>query len=309
MAVLEARKDLDIAQLVTADEAATRAKAEGADAILIRTSRLSASMIDAARSLKVVARHGVGYDNIDLEALNRRRIPLALVGPVLASSVAEHTLYLLLAAFKCAIAYDRATREGKWSLRESLLAADLAGKTLLIVGYGRIGREVARRAAAFGLGIMVFDPFLKPGSTEPGMEVAPDLDAALATADAVTLNLPLTPESKRLFDAARITRMKRGAILVSTARGGIVDEQALADALRSGHLRSAGLDVFEQEPPSADNPLFALDNVVLTPHCASLTEECAERMAVVSAQNCLDGLDGRLDPSLVVNPHVLGGQP
>ena len=137
----------------------------------------------------------------------------------------------------------------------------------------------------------------------------PDLDVAVAQADAITLHVPLSAETKNLFDRDRIARMKPGAVLVCTARGGLVDEQALAEALGAGRIRGAGMDVFAEEPPSPHHPLFKLDNVVLSPHSASLTEECTERMATVSAQNCLDGLDGRLNRQLIVNPEVLGGNP
>jgi D-3-phosphoglycerate dehydrogenase len=135
-----------------------------------------------------------------------------------------------------------------------------------------------------------------------------DLRGAVAEADAISLHLPLTGETTNLFDRELLSLMREDAVLVSTARGGLIDEQALAEALRAGRPKAAGLDVFESEPPAKDHPLFGLDNVVLTPHSAALTEECAERMAIISAQNCLDGLDGRLDPSLLANPQVLGGR-
>ena len=194
---------------------------------------------------------------------------------------------------------------GPWNFRNSLAAREIDGKTLLILGYGRIGREVARRAAAFGMRILVHDPFLAASAIAAPAEPAADLDAALAEADAVSLHLPLTPESRHIIDAARLARMKPSAVLISTARGGLIDEAALVEALRAKRLAAAGLDVFAEEPPPADHPLLGLDNVVLSPHSASLTQESAMRMSMVAAQNCLDGLDGKLDPSLVVNREVL----
>jgi D-3-phosphoglycerate dehydrogenase len=283
--------------------------ARAADGIVIRTSPLPGAAIAAAPHLKIVSRHGVGYDNVDLAALNARRIPLAVVGSVNAVSVAEHALYLLLATMKCGAAYDHAVRAGPWGFRNSLAAREVDGKTLLILGFGRIGREVARRAAAFGMRILVHDPFLAANAITAPVEPAADLDAALAEADAVSLHLPLTAESRHIIDAARLARMKPTAVLISTARGGLIDEAALVDALRERRLAAAGLDVFAEEPPPADHPLLGLDNVVLSPHSASLTQESAMRMSVVAAQNCLDGLDGTLDPSLVVNPDVLGARP
>jgi Phosphoglycerate dehydrogenase and related dehydrogenases len=167
---------------------------------------LPGEAIAAATHLKIVSRHGVGYDNVDLPALNARRIPLTVVGSVNAVSVAEHALYLLLATMKCGAAYDRAVRAGPWNFRNSLDAREIDGKTLLIMGFGRIGREVARRAAAFGMRILVHDPFLVP-QRHPGARRAGGRSRrALAEADAVSLHLPLTPESRHIIDAARLAR-------------------------------------------------------------------------------------------------------
>jgi D-3-phosphoglycerate dehydrogenase / 2-oxoglutarate reductase len=307
LAVLQGRQGLDIEEHHLLDEARMQAAVACADALLIRTSILSAKAIKGAKALKIVARHGVGYDNIDVAALTERGIPLALVGNVNAVSVAEHTLYLLLACMKRGLAYDRAMRSGGWQIRDTLGARDLNGKTLLIVGYGRIGSEVAARARAFGMKIEAYDPLVKAGKTDSSVTMAADLDAAIARADAVSLHLPLMSQTRNLFDAKRIARMKVNAVLICTARGGLIDEDALAEALREGRLMAAGLDVYAEEPPAAAHALLALENVVLSPHSAALTEECAERMAVISAQNCLDGLDGCVDPSLIANPEVLGG--
>lgn len=308
LAVFKARKGVEVHELTSVDEPGMRKAAASADAILIRTSRLSKEAIEGARLLKVVARHGVGYDNIDVAALTAKGIPLALVGNVNSSSVAEHALYLLLACMKNGVSYDRATRDGRWSVRDSLGARDLKGKTLLIVGLGRIGREVAARAKAFGMRITGFDPLVESGSADMDISFHSDLKSAVREAHAISLHLPLTLETANLFNRELIGLMRKDAVLISTARGGLIDEEALAEALRAGSLKAAGLDVFETEPPAKDHPLFGLDNIVLSPHSAALTEECAERMAVVSAQNCLDGLDGRLDPSLLANPQVLGGR-
>jgi D-3-phosphoglycerate dehydrogenase len=307
--ILGRRSGIVVDQLDQTNETTIAAGAREADAILIRTSRLSAAAIQGARHLKVVSRHGVGYDNIDLAALNARRIPLAVVGAVNAISVAEHTFFLLLAAVKRGLAYDRAVREGRWPLRNSLAARELDGKTLLIVGLGRIGRNVAAKAQAFGMRVTAYDPFLAQAAAGPSIDLIGDLDSAVGNADAVTLHVPMTAATRMLFDAARLAKMKASAVLICTARGGLVDETALAAALREGRLSAAGLDVFAEEPPPAGHPLFALDNVILSPHSAALTEECAARMSRVSAQNCLDALDGRLDPNLVVNADVLGARP
>ena len=277
-----------------------------ADAIIVRTTKLTAAAIDAAPRLKIVSRHGVGYDNVDLAALDRRAIPLTLVGNVNALSVAEHTLFMMLTIAKEAIPYDRATRNGNWKLRDSFRATELSGKTLLLLGFGRIGREVARRAQAFGMTVLAYDPYVRDAAMYAArVQPVPKLEDAIPTADFVSVHLPMTPETKGIIGAPQLAAMKKTTIVISTARGGLVDEAALADALRSGQIRAAGLDVFVEEPPAADSPLLRLDNVLLSPHIAGLTEECAMRMAVVSARNALAGLDGRLDPDLVVNKNVL----
>lgn len=277
-----------------------------ADAIIVRTTKLTAAAIDAAPKLKIVSRHGVGYDNVDMAALDRRGIPLTLVGNVNALSVAEHTLFMMLTIAKEAIAYDRATRDGNWKLRDGFRATELSGKTLLLLGFGRIGREVARRAQAFGMTVLAYDPYVRDAAISAArVQPVPRLEDAIPVADFISVHLPMTPETKGIIGARELAAMRRTAIVISTARGGLVDETALADALRSGRIRAAGLDVFVDEPPAADNPLLKLDNVLLSPHTAGLTEECAMRMAVVSARNALGGLDGNLDPELVVNKHVL----
>jgi D-3-phosphoglycerate dehydrogenase len=306
--ILHNRKGLEVEQHAALEERQMCHAVKEADAVLIRTNRLSKDAIEGAKHLKVVARHGVGYDNIDIAALNGRRIPLALVGDVNAVPVAEHTIYLLLACMKNGVVYDRAMREGRWLIRDTLGARDVKGKTLLIVGFGRIGREVAARAKAFGMTIAAYDPWVDRKTVARDIDFVSNLDAGVIEADAVSLHLPLTQETKNIFNSERINMMKKEAVLICTARGGLIDEVALAKALRNGRLKAAGLDVFEDEPPPKDHPLMRLDNVVLSPHSAGLTEECAERMAVISAQNCLNGLDGCLDPALVANREVLGGR-
>jgi D-3-phosphoglycerate dehydrogenase len=304
--VLRARPGVSFEVLASPSEPDILAKAPAADAIIVRTTRLTAAAIDAAPKLKIVSRHGVGYDNVDMAALDRRGIPLALVGNVNALSVAEHTLSMMLTIAKDAIAYDRATRDGNWKLRDSFRATELSGKTLLLLGFGRIGREVAKRAQAFGMTVLAYDPYVRGAAMYAArVQPVPKLEEAIPRADFISIHLPMTPETKGVIGAPQLAAMKNTAVVISTARGGLVDEAALASALRSGQIRAAGLDVFVDEPPAADNPLLTLDNVLLSPHIAGLTEECAMRMAVVSARNALAGLDGNVDPELVVNKHVL----
>jgi D-3-phosphoglycerate dehydrogenase / 2-oxoglutarate reductase len=271
------------------------------DAILVGTTPITGRIIEAGRVLKVISRRGVGYDNIDLAALRRRKIPLAIVGSANASTVAEHTLSFILALAKQTIAYDRATRAGNWRFRDSLLALDLFGKTLLLIGFGRVGRAVAVRASAFGMRVMVYDPFVSEKAFgEFGAEPVTNLLDGLAICDFLSVHVPLIQQTAGLIGRRELAAMKPTAFIISTARGGVVDEDELLNALQMGSIRGAGLDVFNEEPLPANHPLAALENVILSPHAAALTRECAERMDEVAARNCLDAIDGKLDPVFIV---------
>jgi D-3-phosphoglycerate dehydrogenase / 2-oxoglutarate reductase len=282
-------------------------KIADADGVTIRTTPLPAEVLDRALRLKVVSRHGVGYDNIDVDALSRRRIPLAIAADANATAVAEHTLYFMLALAKQGLRYDRATREGGWAVRNSLEAVDLMRRRVLVMGFGRIGREVAKRCAAFGMTVMVYDPYVQANMIEAAGDYrsVPDFEAALPETDVLTVHMPLGADSRGLIGAAELAALPPHAFVINAARGGIIDEAALHDALTSGRIAGAGLDVFDREPPPEDHPLFALPNVILTPHSAGLSKEAALRMAISTAKNVLAGIDGKLDPSMVVNREVL----
>jgi D-3-phosphoglycerate dehydrogenase / 2-oxoglutarate reductase len=278
-----------------------------ADGLVIRTQPLSAPTVARAERLKIVSRHGVGYDAVDLPSLNERGIALAIVGDVNSVSVAEHAMMLLLAATKRLIRADRSVRENEWGWRNRLEPSELAGKRLLILGFGRIGRHLARMAAAFGMDVRAYDPFLERQGWPEG-PVAPvnDLQAGLAWADAISVNVPKA--ERPVIGPVELSAMKPTAVLINTARGGVVDEAALIAALGEGRIAASGIDVFDDEPPAPDHPLFGFDQVVLTPHIAGLTAECGERMAVSSVQNVLDFFAGRIDPTLVVNGAELNGR-
>jgi D-3-phosphoglycerate dehydrogenase len=277
-----------------------------ADAIIIRTQPLPADVIAKAARLKIVSRHGVGYDNIDMAAANARKIPVTIVGDVNSRAVAEHTLMLMLAAARRTVAHDQATRSGQWNERNKFDSVELDGKHLLILGFGRIGRRVAELAHAFGMSVSAYDPFVAPEVIAAnGASPATNLHEALAVADFVSLHLPASPEGPAIT-AKQLAAMKSSAILINAARGELVDEAALDRALREGRLRHAALDVYGQEPPVADNPLLSNPRVTLMPHNAGLTAECAARMAIVSARNVIAFFSGKLDPNLVVNRTSIG---
>lgn len=271
-----------------------------ADALVIRTQPLSAATVALADRLKVVSRHGVGYDAVDLAALNERGIALTIVGDVNSISVAEHAMMQLLAGAKRVLLANRAVREpGQWGWRNRLEQQEISGKNLLIIGYGRTGQRLARMAAGFEMTIRAHDPYLsrKGWSEGPVAEIA-DLDEGLAWADCISIHVPRA--DKPVLGAREIALMKPGVVLANTARGGVVDEAALAEALASGQVGAAGVDVFDDEPPCG-SPLFDQPTAVLSPHIAGLTAECGERMAIASIQNAIDYLDGTLDRGLIVN--------
>ena len=286
------------------DEVSTESyapKMPEADALLIRTQPLPASVIARAPRLRVVSRHGVGYDSVDAAALTARGIPLAVVGDVNSRAVAEHTFALMLALAKRVTAHDRATRDGNWALRNAFSARELGSRTLLLIGYGRIGRLVGDMARAFGMRVTVHDPFqAADGIRATGAEPAGSLAEGLAAADVVSLHVPKSGD-RPVIGAKELTLMRPDALLVNTGRGGLVDEDALADALDAGRLGGAGLDVFVAEPPTGHERLLRSGRAILSPHIAGLTEECTIRMGEVAARNIVDFFDGRLDPNLVVN--------
>lgn len=273
-----------------------------ADAIIVRMTPVGEGVIAAAPRLRVVARHGVGYDTIDVAALTRRGIPLAVVGDVNSGAVAEHALALMLAMAKRIVIQDQAVRDGRFDIRDGFAATELAEKVLLVVGFGRIGREVARLCSCFGMRVLVADPYVDASTiSAAGYEYVADFRARLSDADYLSIHVPKSNDTSHLIGSGEIAAMKAGACLVNVSRGGIVDEAALTEALESGHLRAAALDVFDPEPPKPDNPLFRLDSVVLSPHSGAFTQECGRRMAVVCARNVLAALTGTLNADLVVN--------
>jgi D-3-phosphoglycerate dehydrogenase / 2-oxoglutarate reductase len=262
--------------------------------------------LQAAPSLRVVARHGVGYDSVDVAALTRHNIPLMVTGTANSPSVAEQALSFMLTLAKRGAAMHAMVRDARWADRLSDLPVDLFGKTLLVIGFGRVGTRVAKACLALGMTVLVFDPYVNAAAiAAAGCSAVSELDAALPRADFVTIHCPKTAETQGMFDAGRFARMKRTAYLVNTARGGIIDETALHAALTGGALAGAGLDVFEREPPSPDSPLLRLPEVVMAPHMAGVTKESFDRMAVAVATNLLDLLDGKPNLDHVVNKEVL----
>jgi D-3-phosphoglycerate dehydrogenase len=275
--------------------------------VALGATRFGEPELEAAQDMRVVARIGVGYDSVDVSALSRRKVPLMVAGTANSPSVAEQALFMMLTLAKRGVELHALVKGGQWSTRLGLLPFDLFGKTVLIVGFGRIGTRTAKRCLAMEMNVLVYDPYQSAADIKAaGCEPVPDLDAALPRADFVTIHCPKTSETIGMFDAARLSRMKPSAYLVNTARGGIVVEAALHDALVSGKLAGAGLDVFEQEPPPPGHALFELPNVIIAPHVAGVTREALERMGEQTARNMLSVLDGEPIRQNVINRDVLG---
>jgi D-3-phosphoglycerate dehydrogenase / 2-oxoglutarate reductase len=302
MALLLGREGLEIEQMSADGPAAFLERLPEADALLIRGAALPAEAVAASSRLKIVSRHGSGYDNIPVEALTRQGIPLATVGDVNAGPVAEHSFFMILALAKSCMMQDRAVRTGRFELRYRPVSVELAGRTLLIIGFGRIGRALARRAAAFEMRIAAYDPNVSAAQmAEQGVSKVDDWRAVLGEVDVVSLHVPRLPETENMIGAAELAAMKPTAFLVNVARGGLIDEAALVQALRSGRIAGAGIDAFAVEPPKPDNPLLGAEGALLSPHTGGLTRESVARLSLWSAKNVLAGLDGRLDPAVVVN--------
>jgi D-3-phosphoglycerate dehydrogenase / 2-oxoglutarate reductase len=275
--------------------------------VALGATRFGEIELEASGNMQVVTRIGVGFDAVDVPALSRRKVPLMVAGTANSPSVAEQALFMMLTLAKRASEMDSIVKENKWAARLGALPYDLFGKTVLIVGFGRIGSRTAKRCLAMEMNVLIYDPY-KPAADikAAGCEPIANLDAALPRADFVSIHCPKNPETVGMFSATRLKLMKPTAYLVNTARGGIIDEKALHEALVSKKLAGAGLDVFEQEPPPAGNPLLALPNVITAPHVAGVTREAVDRMSEQTALNILSALDGSPIRQNVINQDVLG---
>jgi D-3-phosphoglycerate dehydrogenase len=276
------------------------------DAIVVRSAtKLTADVIERGERLKVIGRAGVGIDNVDVEAATRRGIVVANAPESTVISAAEHTIGLLVALTRNIPQAHAALKQGRWE-RKTYGGVELADKTLGVLGFGRIGQQVARRAAGLGMRVIAYDPFVAPERfRELGVERIEDVDGVYALADFLTLHLPLTDETRGSIDAESFAKMREGVRIVNAARGELIDEDALLDALRSGSVGGAALDVFSTEPYSG--PLLELDNVVATPHLAASTEEAQDRAGVIIAEQVAAALEGGLVTN-AVNIPVIGAE-
>lgn len=273
--------------------------------VALLTDRIDEELLDAAPRLRVVSNYAVGFDNVDVDAATARGVVVTNTPGVLTETVADFAMALLLGVARRLVEADRYTRAGKWRswMPMLFLGPDVHHATLGLVGLGRIGAAVARRARGFDMRLLYYDVVRRQDlEHELGLEFAA-LEDVLRQADFVSIHTPLTRNTRHLIGAAQLRLMKRTAVLINTARGPIVDQQALYRALVDGTIAAAGLDVFEVEPVPADDPLLRLDNVVVAPHIASASVETRTKMGVMAAENCLAVLEGRQPPNFV-NPEV-----
>jgi len=306
LALLRARADIEFVVITDNLRAYMDENLHEFDGVTLRRMPLTARLIEKAPRLYVVSRHGVGYDAIDVSALTRRGIPLTIVGDANAATVAEHVFFMMLSLARKGFVHDRATRDGNFAIKEYNPTVELFGKTLLIIGLGRVGMQVAKRCFGFGFNVLAYDPFIDDSEFgRAACQRVEVLEEGLRVADVITLHVPRKADTVNMINEETLSVMKSTAFLINAARGGIVDEAALFRALKAGQLAGAGLDTFVEEPTKVGHPLFQLDNVILSPHGAAAPIECEARSAARCIQNVLDAFDGKLDREMVVNPEVL----
>ena len=256
------------------------------DGILLRTTKLDKEILEHCDNLKIISRHGVGYDNVDLDFLNDNKIALCITSTSNAVSVAEHVLSFFIYLTKKLSLSDSLVKEGNFEKRSELPNFfELYKKKVLIIGFGRIGKEVAKRCLGFDMEVYVYDPFLDNEIIIRNQCIPIEKNQGLAIADFITIHLPLNRDTKNFISQTELNLMRKNSILVNTSRGGIVNENDLCIALDSKKIQGAGMDVFVSEPPESNHPFFKLDNILLTPHNAALTLECRERMSLEASQN------------------------
>ncbi|MFC3570189.1 hydroxyacid dehydrogenase [Paracoccus simplex] len=274
--------------------------------VLVRMGRLDEAFLAASPRVRVLSKHGAGVDNIDIAAASARRIPVLVAAGANAVSVAEHAMALLFAVAKKIVPLDRGLREGRWE-KPGFQGRELAGSTMGLVAFGAIARQTARFARAFGIAVSAYDPFCPAEVFEAeGVTRIDDLDRLVAGSDIVSLHSPLTPRTRHLINAERLALMRPDAIIVNTARGGLIDETALLAALRENRIGGAGLDTFATEPPAADHPFWADMRLVLTPHIGGVTAAANTRVGIEAAQGIVDCLAGRaIPPGRIVNHQEL----
>ena len=272
------------------------------DGISIRTAKLPAEVIRGAKNLKIISRHGVGYDNIDSEAAKEKNITISITATANAVAVAEHVMFMLLNISKRKDMYDKTVKSGRFNDRNKLpKTIELWNKNILIMGFGRIGKSLIKRCIGFEMNVYVYDPFVSKEEIESlGGKKIEDLKEGVKKMDALTLHMPLNEKTKNIINYDVLKNMKKNCIIINASRGGIINESDLNKSLNENKIFGAGLDVFDTEPPDNDNPLLKNDKTFLSPHTAAFTEECMVRMGKETIQNIIDFFDKKLEKSKIV---------
>lgn len=306
--MLRERDDIEVVEFPnTIEQGQFQALLESFDevhGVVLGLTRFGTAELQRAPGLQVVSRIGVGFDAVDIPAMTEAAIPVMVCANANHRAVAEHTLGFMLSLAKRTEALTHLVRNGNWHQRYDYLPSELEGREVLLVGCGRIGARVATLLVALGMRVKVYDPYLAPRQLPHGVEPVAVLEHGLASADYVSLHCPKTAETVGLLSAERLALMKPQAYVINTARGGIVDEQALYQALVEKRIAGAALDVFLPEPPSHGSGLPSLDNVICSPHLAGVSREAVSRMAKLAAGNVLDVFDAQPNRDKVVNPQV-----
>ena len=300
--LLESNPNYEFEVVENVDPEFLKSKIKDCDGASIRTAKLTSDVIEAANNLKIISRHGVGYDNIDLEASKKNNLTLAITATANAVAVAEHVMFMLLNISKRKNMYDDTVKSGKFSDRNKLpKTVELWSKNILIAGFGRIGQALIKRCLGFEMNVFIYDPFVSKDVIEKlgGIKVE-SMEDACKDMDAISLHIPLNDKTKNIINYDLLKTMKNNCIIINAARGGIVNEVDLDKALNEDLIFGAGLDVFEIEPPEASNPLLKNDKVFLSPHTASFTEECMTRMGKETVQNIIDFFDEKLEKSKII---------
>ena len=272
------------------------------DACTLRVSKLDSKILSNCKKLKVISRHGVGYDNVDLEYIKNNDIALLITASANASAVAEHVMMMMLNISKSVSSYDKEVRFGNFRKNSNnIQTLELMNKNILIAGFGRIGRSLIKRCIAFEMKINVYDPFVNDEVISAlGGKKIQNLDSGLKECDFLTIHMPLNSDTKNLINYERLKKMKKNSIIINTARGGIINEIDLDKALNDNVIFGAGLDVFEKEPIDKNNVLLNNKKVILTPHVATNTDECLSRMSIETVKNIIDFFENKIDNSMIV---------
>ena len=273
------------------------------DGITLRRGKIDSEILEKCKKLKVISRHGVGYDNVDIKYLKEKKISLLVTGTTTSVSPAEHIMFMILNISKSFNLFDQSVRNGKFDtiMHMKHNSFELRNKKILIVGFGRIGKKLIKRCLGFEMKVFVYDPFVNKKIIEDfgGIKID-NFDEELKKIDVLSLSVPLTKLTYNMINLGKMKMMKKTSIIINTSRGGVINEKDLNEALNQEIIYGAGLDVFEKEPPESDNPLLKNKKVLLSPHAATFTKECTSNMAVQTAQNIIDFFDKKLDKLMVV---------